>query len=76
MIYVPASIVQRARDHPVAGAVEPPRQIDDVVGKLFIIQQAARHLAFRITISPECEADPALRHINGLSRMDNALIAA
>ena len=76
VIYVPASIVQQARDHPIAVASELPRQLDDVLGQLFFIWQAAGHPALRRTMLPECAADPALRYAKGLPHMDNALTVA
>lgn len=76
MIYVPASIVQQARDHPIAVAAELPRQLDDVLGQPFFIWQAAGHLALRGAMLPECAADPALRYAKGVPHMDNALTAA
>jgi len=76
VIYVPASIVQQARDHPIAVAAELPRQLDDVLGQPFFIWQAAGHLALRRTMLPECAADPALRYAKGLPHMDNTLTAA
>ena len=76
VIYVPASIVQQARDHPIAVAAELPRQLDDVLGQPFFIWQAAGHLALRGAMLPECAADPALRYAKGVPHMDNALTAA
>ena len=76
MIYVPASVVQQARDHAIAVASELPRQLDDVLGQPFFIWQAAGHLALRGAMLPECAADPALRYAKGVPHMDNALTAA
>jgi hypothetical protein len=35
VICVPSSIVKQARDNPIAVASELPRQLDEVLGKLF-----------------------------------------
>ena len=76
VIYVPASLVQQARDHAIAVASELPRQLDDVLGQPFFIWQAAGHLALRGAMLPKCAADPPLRYAKGLPNMNNTLTAA
>jgi hypothetical protein len=72
VIYVPASIVQQARDHVIAIASELWRQFDDVLGQQLFIWLTTGHLALRRAMLPEYAASPALRYSNGLPHMVDA----
>ena len=75
MIYVPAAVIQHARDHTIAVSSELFRQRDNILGQSLFIRQATWHLALRRTMLAECAADPALRYAEGLPHMINAQTA-
>jgi hypothetical protein len=75
MIYVPAAVIQHARDHTIAVSSEIFRQRDNILGQPFFIRQATWHLALRRTMLAECAANPALRYAEGLPHMINAQTA-
>jgi hypothetical protein len=58
MIYVPAAVIQHARDHTIAVSSELFCQHDNILGPFFI-RQATWHLTLRRTMLAECAADPA-----------------
>jgi hypothetical protein len=76
MIYVPATVIQHARDHTIAVSSELFRQRDNILGQPFFIRQATWHLALRRTMLAECAADPALRYAEGLPHIIDAFPGA
>ena len=75
MIYVPAAVVQHARDHAIAVSPELFRQFEDILSQPFFIRQTTWHFALRRTMLAACAADPALRYAEGLPHMIDAKTA-
>jgi len=75
MIYVPAAIIQHARNHTIAVSSEIFGQRDNILGQPFFIRQTTWHLALRRTMLAEYAANPALRYAEGLPHMINAQTA-
>lgn len=75
MIYVPAAIIQHARNHSIAVSSEIFGQRDNILGQPFFIRQTTWHLALRRTMLAEYAANPALRYAEGLPHMINAQTA-
>ena len=72
MIYVPATVIQHARDHTIAVSSELFRQHNNILSQPFLIRQATWDLALRGAMLAECAADPALRYAEGLPHMIDA----
>jgi hypothetical protein len=75
MIYVPAAVIQHARDHTIAVSSEYYCQRDNILGQSLFIRQATWHLALRRTVLAEYAADPAIRYAESLPRMINTQTA-
>jgi hypothetical protein len=72
VIYVPAAIIQQARDHTIPVSSELFRQCDNILGQPLFFRQATWHFALRRTMLAECAANPALRYAEPLPHMINA----
>jgi hypothetical protein len=75
MIYVPAAVVQHARDHAITVLFELFCQPDAILSHPFFIRQAAWCFALNRPILADCATEPALGYAEGVPHMIDAKTA-